>query len=360
MKKLCIVPFTDKEYPLVLPLTEKYEITAIAPRGIIKQGTDIAYLKNRPPMHIIAHQYSKQAIINSDIVLISDVSQYDSALLSMAQEALSVALTSDKEIWCFLDQSLVSPSQRRSIHHAKKQPICPNSINLEGTAGKLRKIPIPVVIVYELLPKCDGYDILLKLTNELMKAGKRVSTVSEDAYNSIFSQYTAKFWQENYSSEALVLRLNKMFSDLIARDNSEILLVKLPLPIMKYDDEHPFDAGLTSYLVSQSLPDSMAICCSYLGTPLSGFWDSVYDNMRAKFGMETIGVHVSNQIIDQADLQEISKLFVSPTRVHGEIEMLNKQNNVSFYNMLSDSDFYEFFTMLYNELFIYENGVVDV
>ena len=79
-----------------------------------------------------------------------------------------------------------------------------------------------------------------------------------------------------------------------------------------------------------------------------------------KFGMETIGVHVSNQIIDQADLQEISKLFVSPTRVHGEIEMLNKQNNVSFYNMLSDSDFYEFFTMLYNELFIYENGVVDV
>ena len=47
-------------------------------------------------------------------------------------------------------------------------------------------------------------------------------------------------------------------------------------------------------------------------------------------------------------------------QIEQEIEMLNKQNNVSFYNMLSDSDFYEFFTMLYNELFIYENGVVDV
>ena len=359
MRKLCIVPFSDCEYPLLLPLMERYVITPIVPSGVTRAENDVSNLRNRLPLNIIAREYNESIILDSDVVLISAANKYDSSLSQIAQNALSIAEKAGKEIWCFFDGDVHVLPKDGSIFKQRESIL--SCCNAEADSStKVHKLPVPAIIVYEIIPNCDCYDVFLKLINAFAKAGKKVSAVSEDEYNSIFGQHTVDFWDNTCSSEKLLLALNGYFNEVVFRDMAEVLLVKLPLPIMKYDDTHPFDAGLTAYLISQAIPDSMGICCSYLGTPIAGFWNAVCDNLQAKFGMETVGIHLSNQIIDYSDLQELSKVYVSPSRVEREVSVLNSLNEPDFYDLLSDRDFNQFFSSLYNQLFDFEIGVVDI
>lgn len=101
MNRICIVPFTKKEYPLINNLLKIYSsIFFVSPKGISLSGEDISILKNTYKSGYEFSNSISDGIENSDVVLITEVKKEHKLLYSFAIQALQVAIDAGKEIVC--------------------------------------------------------------------------------------------------------------------------------------------------------------------------------------------------------------------------------------------------------------------
>lgn len=361
MKRLCIVPFTNQEYPLVQYLASDYDICAlVSPKGIGSSGVDIGIFRNEGEKGYTLLNSIEEGIRCSDVVLISDVSPERQSLYAFAIKALETAAAEKKEIISFLElndeqadsyKKLLTENQKKCYFYQ------PDLFEEETENTTLYKLNVPVLYISETIPRCGGYDVFLKLINRFQRDGKKVLALSEDKYNELFSMHTVKF-RDGTDLRAMVYRLNHIVYTLAQKVHPDIILIKLPEPMMKYDDENPFDFGLTAYMVSQAVPGDGCIYCTYTGTPYMGFWDPVNDSVLAKFGYPILAVQVSNQIIDSTSQSGVPTLYVQPHKTLSEIHLLNQYNNLQFYYISDEEGFDDLHCQIVNEFLKLPYGVI--
>lgn len=223
---------------------------------------------------------------------------------------------------------------------------------------ELKNFNIPVIYISEIIADCDGYDIFLKLINQLQNDGKRVLGISEDVYNTLFDQIQMKFWTEA-DPRKMVYHLNQIIYDLVSLKQPDILIIRLPEPMMKYDNINTYDFGLTAFLLAQAIPGDGCIYCTYSGTPPMEFWNNLNESITSKFGYPILGVHVSNQIIDITAEKWVSKIYIPDLEIEPELKKLNQYNSLDFYYLTNSEDFKKFYKTLYNEFFKIPYGVIE-
>lgn len=363
MKKLCIVPFTDKEYSLVKYLCREYIISAlVSPKGIGTSGTDVGILRNVSETGYTFTNSISQGIFDSDIVLVSNVSEANLSLYAYAIKALDAAVKSRKEILCFLDLKNEEKEEyeKRCTNQGNHIHFLHSEIQDEHFQDEqimLFKMGVPVLYISETIRDCGGYDVFLQVIDRLQKDGKRVLALSEDSYNVLFSQQVITFWHGTSPSE-MVYRVNHKVYSLVKKFHPDVIVIKLPEPMMKYDDENPFDFGLTAFLVSQAVPGDGHICCTCSGTPYVGFWDNVNENFSAKFGYQISAVNVSNQRLDGTRDSGIATLYVQKDKISPEILLLNQYNSLPFYQMSESNSFEQFYQDVLVDMFDIPYGVI--
>ena len=366
-QSVCIVPFTKNEWPLLQNLPSSYSIGAlVAPRGIGTAGEDVAVLKNKGNTGYCFTNSIKYGINSSDIVLISRIQEEQTSLYKFALQALEEAVAEGKDIICFAE---IDPETRKKYEEAAA-PKATRCLFIENdtltyqppsTGDKFHKIHVPVIYIGETIHGCEGYDVFIKLAHSLNLAGKRVLAISEDCYNELFGFgfHHVQFWP-NLDPVRSVYAINEYVYQLALTEHPDVILIKLPEPMMKYDDDNPFDFGMTAFMMSQAVPGDGCICCTYSGNPTSEFWDNINENFKAKFGYPIIAVHLCNQVVDSTQEVGVSTIFIPPDAINVELLAMNASNNVQFYDFNCDDDMKRFCELLQDEFFDVPYGVIEL
>lgn len=360
MKKLCIVPFTVQEIPMLRYLEDIYQIEAlISPKGVGLEGEDISILRNEPPTGYKFVNSVEDGINRSDVVIIPKIKK--DSLRTYTWQALMLAVQFGKEILCFMD---LSDAEKESVLQQCKNgnSVCrfldkPEDIIVEhNDVLLLNRFDVPVFYVSEAIPDCDSYDVFLKLADWFRKTGKSVLAVSEDNYNQLFDYYFVKFGARLEVKDQ-ILRINQMIYDIASNLNPDVILIRLPEPMMKYNDSNLFDCGSIAYLISQAIPADGCIFCTQVQSFSGEAWEEFSDLINSKFGCPIIGVHVSNRLID-ATSEDLMTIHVPMDQVCSEVEKLNRNCNITFYQFHKKSAFDTFSEQLENEYFNLPYGVI--
>ena len=362
MKRISISPFTRTEYSILSSLSDKYRIEAlIAPKGIGLSNQDISILRNGPQAGLSFTNSIKEGIERADVVIVSRVSVGKKELYSFAKKSLEYALKLGKEIWCFLELSreeeyILEKNARFDAKckfiHARENVLSQYSGSLE-----IRKLNIPVFYISEMTRDCDGYDIFLKLTKALRKDHINVLAISSDCYNELLGCEFVDFNSPD-KLEDQVFRINRIVYDLYEKREPDVVLVRFPNPLMRYDDRNLFDCGITAFALTQAIPGDGCIMCSLYDKGYDKFWREYSKLIEYRFGLRVIAVHISRQIVDPMTILDSDIIHLPQEERKSYVLKNGIQQQSMLYDLLNAHDFVQFYKEFIKEYISIPYGVI--
>lgn len=356
MCKVCIVPFTKNEYPLAKTLQKDYAVEAlVAPHGIGETGEDIGVLLFREDVGIHITNDAINGIYESDIIIISSVSETDSSLYQYAYNALYRAISFGKKVYSFLS---ISESGKAEIDVLRKRTSAecvfmndmkPGTV-VQQYENRFHEFPVPVLYVLELFPDCDSYEVFINLSEEFKRRGLRVLSISNDKYNLLLDECYA------YLDFDLPMKLsdyphwvNQAVYNLYKECYPNMIIVRVSIPILEFDEKAPFDLGVSTYAITQSIPGDACVLCIPMRKDYSSFSKWISCTIEERYGLSVAGVHMSNCLIDrtgdspsatvQVNHQEVEKILSAVDSVSPKAYQLYKEKQVSgFVDSFVDSN----------------------
>ena len=301
MKKVCIVPFTSKEWPIVTSLDKTYiVVSVVSPNGIGIGNNDIGILKNRCGMNIYGSTDIKNGFSKCDTVIISKCSD---DLREFAIEALEAAVENKKDILCFLNLSVSEGEKYSRICKDLNIKFITfdlmNITSIDATNYKFKKINIPVLYIGEMVENIDGDEIYINTINYYRNKKYKVLGLSENIYTYLYEQVPLKFFSnKDYKQE--VIQLNYYVNYMVQEIKPDIIIIQLPKPMIQFSNFIHYDFGISAYMVSNAIPADYLILCTPLGMVNSDLHEIIRDSFLSKFGVEITALHVGNQIVDNS------------------------------------------------------------
>lgn len=301
MKSVCIVPFTSKEFSIAASLEKDYIVSSVvSPQGIGIDGKDIGIIKNREQIGICCTSDIEKEVERNDAVLISDC---DQNLRPFALKAMEVAIEKGKEIFCFL--SLNADEERyydnkckeSNIHFTYFRVHDISSVDVDDYQFSLSGLP--TIFVGEVIDNSDGNEIYYKILNYFSDKKYQALGISEDIYGYMFGQVPIKFYSD-IDPEQAVLKLNCYVSQSMDRIRPDIIVVKLPKPIIKFSDLIHYDFGITAYMTANAIPADHLLLCTPSGIITPPLLEVLDESFTSKLGVGISGVHIGNQMIDNS------------------------------------------------------------
>lgn len=360
MKKLCIAPFTSREISVAASLEDNYVIVSVAsPQGIGIDGRDIGLLKNRENFGIYCESNLEEAIGKCDTVFISDCSE---RLRFYAIEAIEVAIKYQKDILCFL--SLSEASQKDYINRCIIAGISFTSLGvidismIEMINYKYKRPNLPVIYIGEIVENCDGNEIYFKVLNYFTRKNK-VLGLSNNKYSHMFGQVPVNFFS-GVTPEESVMKLNYYINQYIDDFQTDVIIVKLPKPIMQFSDYIHYDFGISTHMIASAIPADYLLICTPLNVISSELLDVLNDGLKYKINVEITGVHVGNQMIDNSyeDVDGVYELaydrFINSLTCADKL----KRNGYVAENFTVEDSLYKILDGISSEIFMLPYGVI--
>lgn len=335
-KAIAICPFTKHEYALLPALSKIYHIKAlISPKGIGMEGEDVSRLRSMGDIGFTFSNSVENSMKDVDVVLVTNAPTDNQALQEYAENALECAFRMGKEVVSFMHMSEFKKSQylRKFEHKGLKCTFLDDFYDFQGCAdtdGSLYPIKAPVVYFAELFQDCEGYDIFLDTFFYLKEQQVNVLALSDDVYNPLFGITKISFFEKQPIDRQLHY-INNAVCELIKTQHPDVVLIRLPYPIMRFDTETPFDCGVSAYLISQAVPGDVAILCAPSGLSDTGFWQEIIETTRYKFGYPIMGVYISNQIIDKVSGASAHAIRVPPEKLTSEVQNMRDIMDIPIY-----------------------------
>lgn len=310
------------------------------------------------------------SIENCDAVLISDIKKKQKLIegkiynpyQKFAQAGIKKAFDCKKDVFCCMD--LCEEEQKLYMEEARKRGVRFEYLKLQKLYNneitlKYKTVGMPVVCIGEMIPECDGYNIFVKLIQRFQKDGIRAVGLSEDKYNVLYNQIPLEFWNGSSPGE-MVKIVNNYVNDIEKKLCPDILIIKLPNPMVAYDDQMTFDYGTMAYIILQAIKVDFLVYCCLGGYWMPEFMDNIDMNFCAKFGNQISAFHFSNQLVDQTTetREDITTIHMPIKEVQQEVTKLRLRNNYSAYNLLNPQDFNLFYNRLRMEILDLTYGVI--
>lgn len=312
MKKrvVCVAPFAAEDIATVLYLTEflpGYTIgKVVAPNGMGIDGRDIGHLENREPLGYVATLDLALGFDGCDTVLIPARIVGDPQY-RYAVETLENAIDQGKDILCLLPLTkrewmrYAEICKVKGIQLSAPIPEMLPRLTPKDMVDPLYRPYAPVVFVGELAQSVQGYEVFCALIRACRQLGMRVSAISEEASTNLFGFHTLDLSALKGDPAIHVHRINRYIRNIEAKEHPDIIAIKLPKPMIKFDDTVKYDFGVTAHIVSQAISASFFIVCSPFGFFAPDFWSSMSQSFEAKFGYAIDAAHMSNKVIDTSD-----------------------------------------------------------
>lgn len=334
---ICAVPFSVGDIPVIVNLTKfkpEYIVdSVVAPTGLGLEGRDIAAIENRDELGYTVTSNLKDSIRSSDTVLILSKDKYD-PLYDYAVKAIEEAVRQRKDIICLLNLDKETMNRYKEICYKKNidfhyifEDKLPR-VSYEDISEPLYHPYAPVIFIGELAENVQGYEVFCNLVKLCQDKSLRVSAIGLERANGLFGFHTIDLSDIKGELSNRVYRINKYIRNIEEHENPSIIIIKLPKPMMKFDEDVRYDFGLSAYLISQSVPASFFIACSPYGFFSEKFWKPMSDSFQAKFGYEIDAVHISNKLVDNTDEMDknrLSFIHIPTCKVQEDIEKISDE-----------------------------------
>lgn len=204
---------------------------------------------------------------------------------------------------------------------------------------------------------CDGYDIFLKLTKALRKDHINVLAISSDCYNELLGCEFVDFNSPD-KLEDQVFRINRIVYDLYEKREPDVVLVRFPNPLMRYDDRNLFDCGITAFALTQAIPGDGCIMCSLYDKGYDKFWREYSKLIEYRFGLRVIAVHISRQIVDPMTILDSDIIHLPQEERKSYVLKNGIQQQSMLYDLLNAHDFVQFYKEFIKEYISIPYGVI--
>lgn len=350
---VCATPFSIEDIPVITNLTNflpSYVMdSVVSPVGLGLDNKDIGVIENRSNLGYIVTSNLKDSIKSCNVVLILSKNMY-SPLYDYAIKAIEEAINQRKDIICLLRLN------RDTIDHYNV--ICQNkNINFryisqehlphilyKDTLKPLYNTYAPVIFVGELTEGIQGYEVFCNLIRMFRSKGIKVSAVGPDTANTLFGLHTIDFSNIKGELSDHIYRINKYIRKIEQKENPGIIIIKLPKPMIKFNEDVRYDFGASAYLISQAISTSYFIVCSPYGFFSNEFWSSMSENFQAKFGYRIDAIHISNKVIDNSNEMDKDKLdfiHIHDFKAKVNIEKVSNKTTNFLLGNLNDSYYIE-------------------
>lgn len=329
---VCAVPFAAEDIPVIMNLTEfkpEYVVgSVVTPAGLGLEDKDIGVIENRNELGYTVTSNLKESIKSCNIVLILS-KDMSSPLYDYGIKAIEEAIRQRKDIFCLLKLDKKTREYYKEICQEKNinfRCFLPESLphsSYKDMSKPLYHPYAPVVFIGELAEDVQGYEVFCGLVKMCRDKGIKVSAIGPEASNGLFGFHAIDFSVTKDEPGSMVYRINKYVRELEERENPAIIIVKLPKPMIKFDDVVRYDFGISAYLISQAISASFFMVCSPYGFLSDQFWDNMSNNFQAKFGYGINAIHISNKIIDstdQTDKSNLSFIHLPVAKAQADIE----------------------------------------
>lgn len=314
MRRLLVYPFSYESLPLAryFESLEGYSkvIPVIEKRVGIPDGVDVAYLDGGAPTGLVVVSDFERAVQSVDDVLFTAEIR-DEACFAVN---FSMAKRLGKRILVcgdFSKRGGLDFKDCQVLSHSKRET------EVDPT-HRLRKIPVPVVLVTGLGQQCQKFDIQMCLRRKFQEADYNVSQVGTKPFSSLFGFHALPHFPDTPLWKKIVL-YNRYFKDVVDSEDPDMLIVGAPGGVMPIDDRHSELFGETAIAISKSLSPDVAIV-SVFQAKLDGELLDGLGEMRNYFkyamGSPLDYIHLSNtRQVFESDLRSISYMVTDSSRV---------------------------------------------
>ena len=362
-KRLSICPFTKREYAIIEQLSSTYIIQdLIAPKGVGTELDDIAKLRAYPNTGIHFCNSIEKGIGEADIVLIANVESTEGDIYDFAYEALKYSATHGKEIISFLPIPEIERTELLdlSAQHGAQCAFLDNCDKMdlyETKIWKLDKFEVPVLYICDLFPDCDSYDVFLSLCQNIKKRGYKVLGVSNDIYNSLFDLNYFNF-DAHLPVHEQVARISNAVHQMYNNAYPDIIIVYLPQPIFKFDEDTYFDAGVSAFMISQSVPGDAGILCVPFSNSHPQFLEKITEAAFERLGYPIIGVHISNQVYNNVKGIATSLVRLPLKKTLEQVKQIQQFTNKPLFNISDNGTIKSLTDLIVNEYLNLSFGVI--
>ena len=179
----------------------------------------------------------------------------------------------------------------------------------------------------------DTYEVLLSLAECLEKQGIKTSVISKYCHIKMLgNQYHSLnhiIGFKSFTEAEKIMALNFDVRSLEKSEMPALILMEAPDTVFRYNNIAPHGFGIQTYMLCQAVMPDYLICCVPCDLANEKVIAEINNDLSTRLGRDIDAVHVSNIIIDSADIlqtKEISHVHVDISKVQ---EQINKQKNSS-------------------------------
>ena len=332
-----IFPFSKASFPLYWWLTnqkDKYSsIELIPPIGLGIEGKDISVIDNRMQVGISFAHDLQRALQQIDVLFVPEIDINLKSKLKIIDQLVHETENSMKEIVCLMNLNSRANSMLNNFCNDLGIQLMSFGKNdceeLESTDHqRLYKPHATVIFVGEMVKDLNADEVAIILSNGLMKKGISSVIIGTDSvYEYIPNAVRAEYLASEYriSEKERIRLLNKDIQRLERLNRPDVIIVRVPGIILRFNEFMYSNLGITTYFLSQMLqPDYFILCCPF-GEFNSGFYELLSQDFMNRYGMGIDFVHMSNRhlVMYEPNSEQESEV---PTYLDGSktISVMNK------------------------------------
>ncbi|MCL2717521.1 MAG: hypothetical protein FWE14_01910 [Lachnospiraceae bacterium] len=349
---VAIYPYCAELLPIVKyfeKMQEKYVIARlISPPGLGLGGKDAAYARNHPSVgHIVTDEFYADDL-SWTILIITRVFQpnvfNDKKISSIAVSALAAG----KKVLYFDNHQKNVPDSIVTLANDYPDDIITITadtqlLNLTIGDGNFKELETPVIIVGGLVAAEDTLEVSLSIADCLQKQGQKITIISKHNHSKILSRRfhsLIHIFNNNELTEVeKIIIINSYMKDLEQSEMPDIIIVEAPDSVMRYNNTIFHDFGIHTYMLCQAMNPDYFVCCIPNDLADGNFIKAINKDLSYRLGAAIGAVHISNIIVDSADITHSKKISYVHTNLGLVKNQIKKQSNemeISFFDVVKD------------------------
>jgi hypothetical protein len=147
-----------------------------------------------------------------------------------------------------------------------------------------------------------------------------------------------------------IIKLNGFIKSLEVTHMPDAIIIEAPDAVMSFNHFATNGFGIQTYMLRQAVPPDYFVCCIPCDLAEENFINGINEDLSAVLGVSISAVHVSNIIVDYAELINIRKL----SHVHVDLSLVSSaiakergNSQIPLYNNVVENGADELYDLLH-------------
>ncbi|MCL2052316.1 MAG: hypothetical protein FWG91_11420 [Lachnospiraceae bacterium] len=348
---IALYPYCAEMLPLVRhfeKMQEKYTITRLfSLPGLGLGGKDAAYALNHPHLGLLVQDKFEPYDPSWAVLFLTRVPLkiIDNEWLAKITET---TLLAGKKVVYFDNCEENVPRELLRLTDLYPDGIViitedKQSTEAGSNAGKYGLLKTAVILVGGLVAANDTYEVLLAMASCLRKQGLRPAVISKHCHIKMLGKeyhcFNHIMARHGITEAEKIELLNSYIMDLEQAEIPDIILIEAPDSVMRYNNIAPHGFGIQSHMLCQATAPDYFVCCIPKGLAEGEFLTEISKNLFCRLGSYINAVHVSNVVVDSAEVlqtKKVSYVHTNLSEVQEQIAKQRKDSEIPLFDVITD------------------------